>query len=272
MIKILIEKILGKIGYEIRPIKRGHSFPDGESRAFPENFVQAAMLGFLVQKSQITILQIGANDGKVNDPIFNFCQKYKNETFVVLIEPQVLVAKKLRENYKSHPNANIIIEAFGDGRPITLYSVKPEFWSQLEIPYASDWPDYRAATGVTSEIESHIVSWLVKYGSFTHDSASDAIEKTVYPTITTESICEKYPECQNLDLLQVDVEGADDRVTRLVLDAGVRPFLINFESFHLSQDNLEAFVMYLQSKGYECFTRNKDTFCVLRFTHDKSML
>ncbi|MGM0520097.1 MAG: hypothetical protein ACQERD_10685 [Campylobacterota bacterium] len=54
---------------------------------------------FILKKKELPyVVQVGANDGKSNDPIFKHLQK--TECKAVFVEPQPDVYEKLLENYK----------------------------------------------------------------------------------------------------------------------------------------------------------------------------
>ena len=221
------------------------------------------LIGLLAaKKKNLKILQIGANDGKVNDPIYEFVQRFLNQTEILLLEPQPNVAQQLAANYRSHPNAQVIVKAIGDGGTINLYSVKREVWGSLLVPYANGWPEGRAATGVVSSTYQHVADWLLKYGQFDQGAVDGAIECSSYETITVEEILQNNPGFRQLDVLQVDIEGSDHHAVSAVLDAGLRPLVINFESANLMPSDLEGCLTLLERAGYACFPSNMDTLCI----------
>jgi hypothetical protein len=57
----------------------------------------------------------------------------------------------------------------------------------------------------------------------------------------------------NLDILQVDVEGMDDKVVYSFLKEEIYPKVIKIESNHLSKDRKYEYESYLERAGYEIF-------------------
>lgn len=58
-------------------------------------------------KHRLNIVVVGANDGRVNDPIYDFAMKIPDRTNILLIEPNKLLLPYLQNNYSSHPSHQI---------------------------------------------------------------------------------------------------------------------------------------------------------------------
>lgn len=65
-----------------------------------------------------TVLQIGANDGKKNDPILEFMQTFIEEA--TLVEPQSDAFAALQQNYEDKPNYHLIKSAIHPQKKILL--------------------------------------------------------------------------------------------------------------------------------------------------------
>jgi len=118
-----------------------------------------------LESENLNIVVVGANDGKNNDPLYDYLATTKRKNTVVLIEPQQQLIPYLQENYRFHPSAHIVNAAIGQEGEMTLYGVKQEYWGRLVVPYAKErgWPDYRAPTGVASGNKAHVANWLKKH-------------------------------------------------------------------------------------------------------------
>ncbi|MDN3517193.1 hypothetical protein QWY84_06210 [Aquisalimonas lutea] len=254
-----IEKITGVKIYRI-PKNRGCYQPSSKNKWPPS--LESAFLGILTQKGMLKIIQLGANEGKVNDPLYSFVTRHSEKTSILLVEPQEGVAKALQENYKAHPCYQISVSAVGNGNDVTFYSVKPEYWEKLNVPYARDWPPGRAATGVCSSHKQHVIEWLKKYLDTDKYSPEDAINAYTYKTVTFSELLARYPTFCDPDVLQIDIEGADDVAVLSALDDDLRPAVINFESKHLPEDKLAVCLWALEVRGYSCFLGDQDTLCL----------
>jgi phospholipid N-methyltransferase len=66
------------------------------------NMYVQLMTEFVRIYGAINIVQIGANDGQINDPIYDFVMKNKDVTNIALIEPQASIIEYLEKNYEQH--------------------------------------------------------------------------------------------------------------------------------------------------------------------------
>ena len=208
-------------------------------------------------------MQVGANDGRLNDPIHPFIQRHPNQTRLLLIEPQASVLPMLKENYAEHPSAIIVQCAIGKPGVSTLWTIKQGCWEDFHPSYLVLWPSYRAPTGLTSENRSYVESLIAKHyrgelpleavlGSFQIERRSllDVLESSGFGF--------------GVDLLQVDTEGSDDVVIMNSAIERLRPALINFESAHLSEPRMTAICEHLTSIGYEISDNGFDALAVLK--------
>ncbi len=117
----------------------------------------------LVPGAMINIVQVGANDGVINDPLHGFLKAHPAATRVILVEPQAALIPVLRQAYACHPGAVIVQAAVGPVGPLLLHRVRPECWGDLVVPYAAGWPEYRAPTGVTSARRDTVLAWVAQH-------------------------------------------------------------------------------------------------------------
>jgi hypothetical protein len=209
----------------------------------------------------LRIVVVGANDGRINDPIFSFAEGFKASTELFLIEPQRALLPHLAESYAFHPRATIIDQAVGPGGAITLYAVDESAWPKLRVPYARDWPAYRAPTGVTSADRDHVRRWLQKYGPKGADVDPMIVEQVVQCSPLPELLRNAGP-VQSIDVLQVDAEGMDDVV---IYNSGIdelKPSIIYFEAENLSKDRSSQLISYLEQRGYALGSIGRDVLAV----------
>lgn len=214
---------------------------------------------------KVKLVVIGANDGKTNDPLYDYMVKNSSQTQVLLIEPQEALIPYLKENYAFHSDAHIVKYAIGDTGYLTLYAVKPEYWSQLNVPYAEDrnWPIYRAPTGITSSNSQHVTAWLEKHLEI--DQVSDAIVQINVPCKTLYKLMQECGFGQTLDVLQIDTEGFDDYVIYQCDLKIIKPKIIHFENAHLSKNRKKDLYDYLRINNYQVFEIEGDSLALLGF-------
>lgn len=219
---------------------------------------QAILLSFMSSLSRLRMVQIGANDGMTADPMYNFVKRFPDKTELVLIEPQSVLIPYLKENYAFHPRAVIENCAIGPDGHLQLFAIKEQYWNKLKIvPYAINWPHYRAPTGVASSNRDHVERFLTKYLMPEYD-INDVIEELTVPCHVLEEICRQAGLEGPIDVLQVDAEGCDDEVIYNSSIEMLQPRVICFETVNLSLERLEALRSYLASHGYEIIPNGLD--------------
>jgi hypothetical protein len=62
----------------------------------------------------------------------------------------------------------------------------------------------------------------------------------------------------DLDYLQIDTEGFDDEIIKMIDFSQVKPKLIKFESVHLSLEKKLSTVDLLKSQGYKIIDEGTD--------------
>ncbi len=221
---------------------------------------QVALRVLIGLKKQLNIVIVGANDGKTNDPIFNFNISRPDETNVLLIEPNKQLIPLLESNYSSHSNHQIANCAIGKEGKLTLYVVKQELWGQFQPDYAKGWPSYRAATGITSAIKSHLEKALMGQ-NLNPDNAIDTLN---IPAKELKTLLEELGWPTNIDVLQIDAEGYDDVV---IYNSNLRhttPIIIYFESENMPKEKYDTLKQYLSKQQYITYNVGGDSLAIKR--------
>ncbi|MEA5443560.1 FkbM family methyltransferase [Cyanobium gracile] len=219
---------------------------------------QLALRALIEIKHQLNIVVVGANDGKTNDPIYGFAMRRSGATRILLIEPNKPLLPYLHSNYSSHPSFQIANCAIGKEGTLTLYAVKPEAWDLFRPTYAKGWPSYRAATGITSAIKSHLEEAMVGQ-NLDSDSMIDTL---IIPSRNLNSLLEELKWPTHIDVLQIDAEGYDDEVIYNSSLSSTRPRLIYFESHNMSAEKGKSLKGYLSRLSYNNFCLGGDTLAV----------
>lgn len=224
-----------------------------KTKAIEQNLspYEVALKTLLVCRDRVRIVQVGANDGSINDPIYKFVKFAKDRTDILLVEPQEDLIPHLRQNYAFHPDATIIQAAVGPPGKLELYAVNQAFWPALKpINYARNWPDYRAPTGVTSAEWAHVHNWLTEHLKKPED-AEKAIRSFQVPCMDVAGLLSEAAFSSDIDVLQIDAEGFDDTVIYNANLDSLRPAMINFEVAHLPKERLYALSDHLHDHGYQ---------------------
>lgn len=202
----------------------------------------------------VNIVQVGANDGKTNDPIYDFVHDNKENTNIILVEPTKQVIPYLRENYSYHGSTEVVNKAIGldNESVLELYGLKEEYWEHVDAQYSKGWPGYRAPTGIVSSDREYVRKWISKNVRL-KISEDDLIKKFEVESASPKSVLSKSNVMESIDILQVDVEGMDDSVVYSFFRDSIYPKVINIEKNHLSSERERKYNMSLQDKGYEIF-------------------
>jgi FkbM family methyltransferase len=216
------------------------------------------LLSCYFQKDRLrNVVQIGANDGRINDPIYKWVMANKQSTMILLVEPQSEVIPFLQENYLEHPNFMVVNEAVGGKKNLTLYRLKPELWSVFTKRYLQSAPSYRVPTGFASQIKSHVLDHIRNNLPPSVDEEG-AIETLNLPSSDLSEMLVRYDFPQKIDLLQVDCEGMDDEVLYCCNLFQTSPEIINFEFCHIPPERFNKLVEYLNGSGYMVYRWSKD--------------
>lgn len=223
------------------------------------------------KRNNVNIIQVGANDGKINDPIHRFLIKNKRKTKAVLVEPQPDIIPFLKKNYKNHPNIIIFNGAVGNEKKLTLFRPKPEFWKYYNEPFFKNVPSYRAPSGIASSDREFVVENIKK--KLKYDiPAEEVIEKIEVPCKTIESLAKIHLD-NSVDILQIDTEGFDDKIIYSCNLKKIKPSVINYEYQHLGKEKELTLERHLRKYGYEIIKwSNSDKMAVLSSVLDKKIL
>jgi FkbM family methyltransferase len=188
------------------------------------------------------VVQIGAHDGKSGDPIYDKIIKYKLRG--VLVEPVKYLYDRLVETHKERRGLHLINAAVStssghknmyrlretdDGLPPwydQLASFDPAFITKLreEIPNAQDY----------------LITELVR-------------------CVTFEELLEE-AQVRKIGLLQIDVEGYDFEIIKMINFHIVKPAVIRYENKHLTKLDQLSCSSLLQNNGYRVVEFGEDTF------------
>ncbi|MEP1933535.1 MAG: FkbM family methyltransferase, partial [Roseibium sp.] len=165
-------------------------------------------------------------------------------------------------NYSFHPSHRIVPAAVGPEDTLTLHAIRPEHWKRFTPTYSSDWPSYRAPTGVTSTDRNCVLRWVKKHLPDECDPENLVTELTV-PSKRLTGFLECLGKEPVVDVLQVDAEGFDDEVIYACDIDLTEPKIIRFEHSHLPEERLARLKKHL-SKQYDLIESKMDVVGIRR--------
>lgn len=223
---ILIIKISNKFGRGLILKKRIFSSQYILERNFPEN-------------KNFNFIQVGANDGVSFDFLYEFVIKRKSQG--VVIEPVFDYFKELETNYKNFPKIIKINKA--------VHPFEKEIVINKIAPNASaKYPDW--VKGIASiDSEHHL-----KTGIDSRD-----IIKEIVKADSLMNILLKNSLILNVDYIQIDTEGFDFEVVKMIDFNVIKPKMIKYESVNLSKEDQYKLIVILEKNGFYLFQESGDS-------------
>ena len=168
------------------------------------------------RKGRLDVLQIGANDGVTNDPIHPAV--LSRGWNLVAVEPMPAPFAKLRETYRGVANVICVQCAIGnaDGEAV-IYALRP-------VRNAGVYDEHLASFS----LETLKKSWR------SIPDLDKRIEKHFVKSLTLKSLM-RHCNLNEVDMLQVDVEGFDYNIIRAAFEMQLFPKILAFEWSHLTK-------------------------------------
>jgi len=181
-------------------------------------------------RRSLSFLQIGAFDGITSDPLHRYIREHGWRG--ILVEPQKRACEALRRLHAGNTNIQIINAAVGkESGTAVLYTVQGE-----GLPV---WCGGLASFHTES---------ILKHVSLV-PRLQDAVRTEQVVVVTFSDIFAQRGADQ-LDLLQIDTEGADAEILSLFPFEVLRPAIVHWEIKHLSKKEKEGCLERLLPHGY----------------------
>jgi FkbM family methyltransferase len=179
---------------------------------------------------EFTFIQVGAFDGLVQDPLRKYIPRCNWRG--ILVEPQARAAGKLRELYRGNDGIVVLQAALGaEARKRTLFTV-----------------DSETAPAWAGALASFDRSTILKHSDLIPGLELMIKEETV-DCVPFDYVLERLSTKQ-LDLLQIDAEGADAYILSLFPFDRMLPAVVHWEVEHLTMEQREDCLGRLAAFGY----------------------
>ncbi len=234
--------------------------------------LESCLHAILCRKQRIVVIQIGANVGNRNDPLFHFIREVNADArseprcSAILVEPVRHLFDQLKINYRGCPGVafeNVAVSDCAGTR--NFYHIDPS----VDIT-GSDMPHWLSQIGslVPERLEkefARVEKELARQGrgrNLGDFIANHRISEEV-TCVTLGDLLDRHA-VEELDLLQIDAEGYDYEIVRSIDFERVKPRMINYERIHLQEDEARCRHL-LEEQGYKLFDRYRmDTLAVLK--------
>jgi FkbM family methyltransferase len=179
----------------------------------------------------VFFLQVGANDGLMDDPLHFLVRKYRWRG--ILLEPDPQLFERLKQNYRGVAGPVFVNAALSsvDG-PATFYRIR---------------------------MDDHLPAWCAGLGSFRRDiilsnkqdvpDIESRILEDQVESISFRALVERYKP-PRIDLILIDTEGYDLEILRQIDLIRFKPELIVYEHKHLSETDRASAADLLRINGY----------------------
>lgn len=197
----------------------------------------------LKKKGSLFIVQIGANDGVLFDPIYDFVTAHPDAVSGLALEPLPDFFARLKANYAHCPRfVPLNVAIHNTAKEMTIWRVKPE-----AVPKGKE-----GLHGTASFNPEHYkLSGL---------SAADVTPEKVRCLTFAELMSEH--RVQHVDVLQIDTEGYDFEILKALDLTTLRPTIIHFEhgldAGIMTLDQLRELTERFHQAGYTLFLSQFD--------------
>jgi FkbM family methyltransferase len=193
-----------------------------------------------------TVLQVGANDGLLDDPVYHVIEALS--LTAILVEPLSDRLEKLRRNYSSRHNIHF--------ENVAVSTESGEAQMFRINPAAKHLPEW--VQGIASFDKSTLLKHR-HWPSVKGKRFDQYVESVRVPVVTISQLLQKHSGIPKVIALQVDTEGHDFAVLRSAIDAECLPRVINYEHKHLTYSDQVSCRDLLSSRGYSFLANQIDT-------------
>jgi len=246
--KHLLKIALARLGYRVQGIRYCPSQLLESAGLRSLEFDDVICRRMFESGPELTFIQVGAFDGITGDPLRKYIDRCAWRG--VLVEPQARAAKKLRELYCGNERIVVLQAALdqksGSRSLFTVESVTAPAW-------AGGLASFRPES-------------ILKHTDLIPGLRGMIREQTIDCT-TFEEVLGRLPSRQ-IDLLQIDTEGADGYILSLFPFHRTLPAIIHWEVKHLSKPQREDCLGRLARLGYRfASSGDEDMMAVLDSLH-----
>lgn len=189
--------------------------------------------------STFNFIQVGANDGVSFDFLYDFVIKRNSSGLV--IEPVPEYFKELKANYFEFPNIIPVNKAIHPtAKEIIIYKIDE---NAKEI-----YPDW--VKGIASLDANHHKKNNIK--------TDDIVESTVKADTLINIIKQNFKN-NSTDYFQIDTEGFDYEILKMINFQINKPSIVKYESVNLSDLEKNNSISLLIENGYYIFNEKGDT-------------
>ena len=234
---LIFEKALARasnlVGYELKP-HLSHPAPSID-------ILDLAIRDLVSRQPDIFFLQIGAHDGLSYDPIHGYVTRFHWKG--LLVEPQPAIFAKLRENYR------------GETQLLFENSAIAQRDGTLEL--------HCFENATAEDHASMLTSTRKHYLAMNGDGHRGPLKTITVPALTLESLLAKH-RVERVNLLQIDTEGFDFEIIKMIDFKQIKPEIIHYENNFLNRRQKSECSRILSDQNYALLNLGIDTIAYLQ--------
>lgn len=212
----------------------------------PREWASDILVDYANFKSNVKFIQVGSNNGITADPITRFITD--RNWSGVLVEPVPYLFEELKKNYRNYSNRlkfenSAIANVNG---VLNFYRLQKS--NNADLPF-----------------------WYDQLGSFNKDVVlkhrdsvpgfDELFMEDKVNSITFNDLLEKHA-VSSVDFIQIDTEGYDYEILKLIPFDKLNLDFIMFENRHLSETDYKQAIRLLKSNGFVVGSYYKDTIAI----------
>ena len=236
MLKSFIQRLFEATGYSlIRASRLLVRNPED-----PVHVFESMCTHLIATKQPVYFVQIGAYDGKTDDVLNKYIRRF--DLRGVMVEPQPEPFRDLQAEYKDQPHISLREVAIAKERGSrTLYTIEP-------VPHLPEWAE-QAASLDRDTIAGH---------ESIAPGITDQIREIVVPCIPLSDLLDE-ENMDTVDIFQIDTEGYDYEIIKMINFEQYTPRIIRYEHAHLAREDQIECLLYLRKQGYRLAIEDMDT-------------
>jgi len=231
-LSLIFEKALARasnlFGYELKP-QLSHKAPSID-------ILDLAIRDLMSREPDIYFLQIGAHDGLSFDPIHEYVRKHHWRG--LLVEPQPAIFQKLKQNY-------------ADEKQLA-------FENSAIAPNDGTLDLHCFENANAEDHASMLTSTRKHYLALNGDGHRGTLKTITVPALSLNSLLAKH-QVERVDLLQIDTEGFDFEIIKMIDFARIKPEIIHYENNFLNRRQKSECSRLLGKQGYAMLNLGIDT-------------
>jgi FkbM family methyltransferase len=214
--------------------------------SIPDNPIDAVLDEFARTYPDAFFIQVGAHDGVVFDPLRRHV--LASRWSGVLVEPVPDIFDRLRENYGDVPRLAFENAAIAERTGSREFYYVPASEDD-ELPF---WYD---------ALGSFLKETLIRGSASVIPDIANRVQSMEVRCMTFDMLCERHG-VTHVDLVQIDTEGYDYEVIKMINLDRLQPKVIMFEHKLLDPIDRNECLDYLQAHGYDVIGNTEDALCL----------